>query len=61
MDINPGDRLSTCGGMMQPIWVEKDGEDFAILHRCEICGHTKRNRRQADDSFEALLKINEDL
>ena len=39
VDIEPGDRASDCGGIMEPIavWVRKNGE-WAIIHRCKRCG-----------------------
>ena len=38
VDIEPGDRASDCGGIMEPIavWVRKGGE-WAIIHRCMRC------------------------
>ena len=35
LDIEPGDRESDCGGIMEPIavWVRRGGE-WAIIHRC---------------------------
>ena len=40
VDIEPGDRASDCGGIMEPIavWVRKGGE-WAIIHRCKRCGN----------------------
>lgn len=57
VDVNPGDRAAACGGLMEPIAVETVGGDHAITHRCEKCGHRKRNKAAADDDFEELLKI----
>ena len=39
VDIDPGDRASDCGGIMEPVavWVRKGGE-WAIIHRCKRCG-----------------------
>ena len=39
VDIEPGDRASDCGGIMEPVavWVRKGGE-WAIIHRCKRCG-----------------------
>lgn len=36
VDEEPGDRMSDCGGQMEPIgvWVRKGGE-WALIHRCE--------------------------
>ena len=38
VDIEPGDRESDCGGIMEPVavWVRKNGE-WAIIHRCRRC------------------------
>lgn len=60
VDINPGDRLSNCQGLMEPIRVEKGDRDikFVIVHRCVKCGYEKRNKISEKDDFEQLLKIN---
>ena len=57
VDINPGDRAALCGGMMRPVAVEKDGDEYIILHKCEMCGHEKRNKAGPEDSIEELSKI----
>jgi len=58
LDISPGDREADCGGLMEAIgvWVRKGGE-WAIIHRCRICGHISSNRIAADDSPLALMSI----
>ena len=45
MDIEPGDRQSDCGGLMDPIavWVRRGGE-WAVIHRCRRCGALSSNR-----------------
>ena len=44
VDINPGDRLAECQGLMKPIEIElKDGQ-YYILHQCVKCGYTKKNK-----------------
>ncbi len=57
VDINPGDRAATCGGMMAPVAVESDGDKFIITHKCEICGKTKRQRTSDNDSMDAIIEI----
>lgn len=51
VDDEPGDRQADCGGVMQPVavWVRKNGE-WAIIHRCRICGKMSSNRVAADDN-----------
>ena len=38
VDINPGDRLSNCGGLMKPVEIQQKNGEFIILHKCEKCG-----------------------
>lgn len=58
LDIDPGDREADCGGSMEAIgvWVRKGGE-WAIIHRCRICGHLSSNRSAADDSPLKLMSL----
>lgn len=58
LDIEPGDRAADCGGLMEPvgIWVRKSGE-WAVIHRCRICGAFSSNRIAADDSPVKLMSI----
>lgn len=58
LDESPGDRASHCGGIMEPIgvWVKKNGE-WAIIHRCRVCGKLSANRIAGDDSELLLLSI----
>lgn len=44
VDINPGDRLNSCGGMMKPVNIESKSGEFVIIHKCERCGQEKRNK-----------------
>lgn len=57
VDINPGDRASTCIGMMEPVGLEGASPHYRILHRCTRCGHEKRNDASAHDDVEALLEL----
>lgn len=58
LDIEPGDREADCGGAMEPIsvWVRKNGE-WALIHRCRICGAMSSNRIAADDDPMKLMSI----
>ena len=58
VDENPGDRASTCGGLLEPIavWVKQDGE-WAVVHRCTICGQLKTNRIAGDDNPWSLIAL----
>lgn len=49
-DETPGDRASECFGVMEPIGLEYSGaKGYVILHRCEKCAKTHRNRAAEDD------------
>ncbi len=61
VDIDPGDRLASCGGLMKPSEVLKNGDEYVLVHKCVICGHLKKNKVQKEDDFDMVLKISEDL
>lgn len=45
VDVNPGDRASDCGGIMDPISAEPDAKKgYIIIHKCRKCGAMRRNR-----------------
>lgn len=58
VDIEPGDRESDCGGVMEPVavWVRKGGE-WAVIHRCKRCGAFSSNRVAADDNPVKLMGV----
>lgn len=48
----PGDRASTCGGLMQPISLDQKGnKGWIIIHGCEICGKRITNKAAPDDDL----------
>ncbi|GGM07420.1 RNHCP domain-containing protein [Deinococcus aerophilus] len=50
VDVLPGDRASTCHGVMVPVGAELSGKKgWMVLHRCAKCGHEGRNRAALDD------------
>lgn len=58
VDINPGDRAATCGGLMEPVAVEgSTGEGYKIRHRCVQCGHEFRVSVASNDSQAVLIEI----
>lgn len=58
LDDEPGDRSAECGGVMEPVsvWVRKGGE-WALIHRCRLCGTLGSNRVAADDNPLLLMSI----
>ncbi len=58
VDINPGDRASTCGGLMEPIDVIQKKGHYYIVHKCLKCGFVRNAKfREEKDNFEKLLEI----
>lgn len=57
VDISPGDRAEDCGGMMEPIRVEKKGKEYTIIHKCTVCGVEKPNKAVKDDNFQMLIQV----
>ena len=56
VDMRPGDRLSGCRGLMEPISisVQPDGE-WSLVHRCRECGILRCNRIAGDDAELVLV------
>ena len=53
VDIQPGDRQNTCGGVLRPIHVETDPRKGSIIiHRCDKCGEIRRNRAANEASVQ---------
>ena len=57
VDVFPGDRLESCGGLMEPTAVVKEQGQEKLVHTCVRCGKTRNNKVQKDDSFEALVAL----
>lgn len=50
VDVNPGDRASDCGGLLEPVGVEHNAKKgWIIVHRCQACGSLRRNKAALDD------------
>ena len=62
LDVEPGDRLNDCRGLMAPVSVEwKSGKGWQIVHCCLKCGHTSRNKVARDtvqsDAWGAVVGL----
>ncbi|MEK7453148.1 MAG: RNHCP domain-containing protein [Patescibacteria group bacterium] len=57
VDINPGDRMEKCQGMMEPVDAETNKDLNYVVLRCLKCGHIKRNKLSKNDSFETFLDL----
>lgn len=51
----PGDRLSTCGGTMEPLQLDhRSGKGWIVIHRCTKCRKRLPNKTAPDDDLTAL-------
>ena len=58
VDVDPGDRAETCGGMMPPVKIEgATGSGYHIIHACARCGFERRNKVTNADNINAVLAL----
>jgi len=58
VDINPGDRLDDCHGLLEPIDVEINSKKgMVIVYKCKKCNAIKRNILAEDDDMEIVYEI----
>lgn len=55
----PGDRLSACQGLLEPVGIDQDGKKgFVIQYRCSKCKKSSRNRAAQDDDILGFVAKN---
>jgi len=57
VDINPGDRKSECGGLMEPIGAEVKKDKYIIYYCCTKCSFRHRVKSAPDDNFDEIIKL----
>ncbi|QFP76941.1 RNHCP domain-containing protein [Deinococcus sp. AJ005] len=63
VDVLPGDRASTCHGLLVPVGAEQSGKKgWIIVHQCAKCAFIGRNRAALDDTqqpddWDALIAL----
>lgn len=58
IDIQPGDRLNSCGGLLIPTEITPNSKKgYVINYTCQKCGKTHNNRTAEDDNFKTILKV----
>ena len=64
VDIEPGDRLSDCGGLMVPAGTRLAAKGSQVLHKCTVCGFARYNLITDDpgqpDDYDLFLRIMSD-
>ena len=57
VDINPGDRLNECKGLLRPIDIEKYKDTYKIIYKCNKCGETHKNIMARDDNIDLIIEL----
>lgn len=57
VDINPGDRLNTCKGLLIPIKIEKFKNTYKIIYKCDKCHTIHKNIMANDDDFSLIIAL----
>jgi hypothetical protein len=57
LDVNPGDRMNDCGGILRPIGIEINKKGNQIVHKCEKCEQIKKNIAANDDDFDLIVEL----
>ncbi len=61
LDIQPGDRMNDCKGMMKPIGIKIGKKGMQIIHECMVCGQIKVNKvaefDDQPDDMDLVIKL----
>ena len=57
LDINPGDRLNTCLGLLKPISIEKFKNTYKIIYKCQKCHQLHKNIMATDDNYDQIIEL----
>ncbi|PIR96191.1 MAG: hypothetical protein COT92_02390 [Candidatus Doudnabacteria bacterium CG10_big_fil_rev_8_21_14_0_10_42_18] len=61
VDINPGDRASSCCGLMMTVDFELTKGEYVIIQECKKCGIKKKNRLAENDNMEVLINLSKTI
>lgn len=58
VDVNPGDRANSCGGVLEPVGIEiKSNKGYVINFVCKKCKEKRRNVAASDDSLKKIIEV----
>ncbi len=58
VDINPGDRKSTCKGVLIPTGIKLISKDrIKIIFKCNKCNEEKNNISALDDNMDLIIDL----
>ncbi len=61
VDIFPGDRKETCGGLMPVSSITKKGDRYVLRQKCLTCGYVNGDHLRSTDDFDALIDLSKKL
>ncbi len=61
VDINPGDRLNPCQGLLKPISIEKFKDTYKIIYQCEKCHKIHKNIMAIDDNMNLIIELSKHI
>lgn len=58
VDIEPGDRLETCHGLLKPVGIETNSKKgYIIIFKCQKCGSIRKNKVAEDDDMDKIIAL----
>ncbi len=57
VDLNPGDRLNDCLGLLEPIGIEKFKNTYKIIYKCHKCKGIHKNIMADDDNMDLIIEL----
>lgn len=57
VDINPGDRENSCGGLMRPVDAYFKSQQWYLEQKCQKCGEVKQIKINDEDDLTAVVNI----
>lgn len=57
IDINPGDRLNDCKGLLEPVSIEKFKDTYKIIYKCNKCNKIHKNIMANDDNIDLIIEL----
>ncbi|MDD3156030.1 MAG: RNHCP domain-containing protein [Candidatus Pacebacteria bacterium] len=60
VDINPGDRMSDCGGLMKLDDFEIKHGEYVLKYVCLKCGYTHKVKMADNDNIKVLMSLIKD-
>ena len=58
VDIDRGDRLEDCHGLLEPIGIESNSKKgYIIIFKCQKCGKIRKNKAAEDDDMDKIIAL----